>query len=81
MEARDLLIDAVLNQTAQHNVLQAFDLAWAELEKTCPTDNQSRHRLATMMLAFASEDTPNSHTLKEVTLEALKRPDGGVAEA
>lgn len=77
MKARQLLQEAVHKPETLRVVFAAFDLAWAAMEKDYPAPATSRdderHRLASMMLSFVTEDTRDPVKLKDLTLKALRR--------
>jgi hypothetical protein len=78
MKALRLLQDTVQDPAALKVVLTAFDMAWAELQRECPTPASARaderHRLATVMLSHVTENTLNAADLKKTTLMAMKGP-------
>jgi hypothetical protein len=78
MKALRLLQDTVHDPEALKVVLSAFDMAWAELQRECPTPASARaderHRLATVMLSYVTENSLNPAELKKTTLMAMKGP-------
>jgi len=80
MKARQFLQESVHKPETLRVVFTAFDLAWTEMEQAYPAPASSRdaarHRLASMMLSFVSDDTRDPVELKDLTLKALQKPKG-----
>jgi hypothetical protein len=78
MRIRQLFQSTVHQPETLQVVFAAFDLAWAELESKRPTPEadreDERHRLATAMLSFVTENMTDPVELKDMTLAVYTRP-------
>ena len=77
MKAYRLLLEAVRTQESQLIAFAAFDAAWSEIESQYPTSGpeweDARHRLASAMLPFITDDLMDPVWLKTVALKSLQR--------
>ena len=76
MRIRQLFRSTVHQPETLQVVFAAFDMAWAELENGVPVDNREdeRHRLATAMLSFVTENMTDPVELKNMTLAVYPGP-------
>ena len=74
MEARRLIDSASFGPDAMKAIGQAFDEAWASVERDIGCDQlreATRLKLATAILSVASEDSRDVVVLKNAALEAM----------
>ncbi len=74
MKARQLIDNASFGPDTLKLIGQAFDEAWASIEKNIGCDQQReavRLKLATTLLSVASEDCRDVEVLKKLALEAM----------
>jgi hypothetical protein len=80
MKARSLLKSELQTPETLSVVFEAFDAAWLEMEAAYPEGHElrdaMRQELATVMLSFVTDTTPDAQKLKELTLSAMKRSAG-----
>ena len=75
MKAYKLLEEAARNPVSQLVVFAAFDAAWSEIKNQYPDQGPerdgARHRLASAMLPYVSEEAADPLWLKESALRAI----------
>jgi hypothetical protein len=76
MEARRLIDSASFGPDALRAIGQAFDEAWASIERDfgCDQEREAAHlKLATAILSVASEDSRDVEVLKKAALEVMAK--------